>query len=285
MKKNLIISSLLCAVGLISVPAHAQVSTLISDAFTEATVNGTGASATVTSGPYTYYNLGASTPFAGTDGSGGLKVNSSWKQGYVQYAPVTLGSVGDYVQLSFTVQYPSAPGDVGGALRFGLFNTDGDVNRLFPGDAETNPVGGTATGYFAAVNTGATGNTNMYRNAGATVGSLLSTDGANRLVGFSGAVFGTTAQTIVMTIARTETGLSLTGSVAGTAFNVTNQVGTPATYTYDTFLFASGNQTLGYTLDDLSVTASVSTIPEPSSVALLAAGGVGMFALVRRRRR
>ncbi|WP_157837099.1 PEP-CTERM sorting domain-containing protein [Geminisphaera colitermitum] len=244
---------------------------------------------TATSGANTYHSISTNGLFEGSSGS--LNVNGSWSSGFVQFPSTTLSNVGDYVTLSFSVQYAIAPATTSGALRFGLFNSGGGTARLYPYNETTNDTGGTATGYFAAVNTGGTNDTSMYRNSGDTTGSTVmntTTTGA-RLIGFNGASFGTTAQTVTLTITRTDTDkISLKGSIAGTTFSITNaaQVGTPVTYTFDSFVFGAGNLANGYTIDNLSIITNASAVPEPSTVALLAGGcAAGITLLARHGKR
>lgn len=286
--KYIILTSIASCLGLLFATGslHAQ-STLLEDSFDSVTVSPYSSNQTATTNATTYHAISTNGIFTDSTDSA-LNVNGSWTNGYVQFSPVTLAKAGDYITLSFTVQYPTAPTSNSGGLRFGLFDSGVGTEKLFPYNETSNATGGTAAGYFAIVNTGGTNNTSMYRNAGTyTGGSVMNTGiSENRLVGFTGAAFGTTAQTIVFTITRADEGkLTVTGSIAGTAFNINaTQVGTPVCYTFNTFVFGSGNLETGYKIDDLTIKTNV-PIPETSNMALLIGGAAtGTVFLMRRKR-
>jgi len=287
-RKKPVVTLLVALPALMLTLSSAKSVTLLSDNFTGATLNGSGLSQTVTSGANTYSLLTVPNGFNGTSAGALTVANTGNALGYIGFAPVTLTNVNDYITLSYTVTYPTTPTSAVQGLRFGLYNTSGNINTALAYNAGTNPVGDTATGYFVGTNPGAaaSGANNLTKD----LGNQLTTSGNSVNGGAAGStafgaststdtVFGTTPQAVSLTITKTSaTQLTIAASVAGKTFSYVNAP-TSGYFTYDTFFFSNGSSAGAWQMDNLSITSSV---PEPNSAALL--GLAGTTLLIFRRR-
>lgn len=290
--------------GLLLATSAAAQTTLINDSFTSVVVNGSGSTQTATSGAQTYQQLVNSNLFSGSVDSLSFSTTGN-SIGFVQFSPTTLANTGDYISLSFTVTYAGTPASGSSALRFGLYNTLGDINTAKSYNATTNPQGDTAKGYYASLNPGDTGaawsagSNNLSKDLGNMLSPFNSVLGgaAGSTVALastaSAVTFGATTQSISLTLTKTANGISLSGSFAGETISATDvngqssggNNGTPYT-TFDTFFFGNGVSVGAWSMDNLVVTTTGSAIPEPGSAALLAGGfALACVATMRRPRR
>lgn len=284
---------LAAAVVAFAAPCLAQIS-IVSDNFSNVTVNGTGAAQTATSSGYTYGQQISTNIYAGTTSNGGVlsfvSVNNAI--GFIQFAPVTLSQVGDYISLSYKLTYPNGANDVNSALRYGLYNTLGNLNTAKFYNATTNPVGDSAKGYYVTTNPGGVGAawTAGGMSPNEDLGNQMATAGNSILGGAAGStaalasfprttVFGVTTQTVSLMITKTAAGVTVSGSVAGDVFSRADNA-SPFT-TFDTFFFGNGATAGAWTMDDLSITTNA--IPEPGTAGILA-GFAALVACVARRR-
>ncbi|AHF89650.1 hypothetical protein OPIT5_04785 [Opitutaceae bacterium TAV5] len=244
-----------------SATAAPEARTVLADDLTQVTVKDARANQTATSEGNVYSNLGNNDIFQGS--GPGLRVNGAWAAGYTRFDPVTLEVPGDRVMLRLTIRYDSAPANVGGALRLGLYDSRQDPATLFPHNPDTNPAGDSAQGYFVTLNTGGTEQTNLFRDPGdktVTRGNAtFTTSGGNRIVGFKGAAFGTGSQPVTLIIERTSAGLKFSGEVAGTPFAIgnTDRIGAPVTHIFDSLVFGSGNLPGAFTITGIEVTTNI----------------------------
>lgn len=301
------------AAGVLSAATGFAQTTLVSDNFANVTVNGTGAAQTATSGAYTYYQQANNNLFTGSGGDALSFASSNNSQARLSFTPVSLVNVNDYITVSFTITYPSGAASGNSGLRFGLYNLFGDTNTAYGtsypgGTAGSNPVGDTAQGYFVGTNPGGTGaawsqgSNNLSKDLGngAVTGQYSAVNGGNGVLNVAGtsfasnATFGSTSQTVSLTLTKTATGILVTGSVAGETFSATdtgaNGTGNNGLVytTFDTFFFGNGTASGAWTMDNLLIETTGTVIPEPSTAALISggialAGGVLGRRLLRRK--
>jgi hypothetical protein len=274
-------ASLLTA-GLLATSAIAAPITLVNDPFTDGgRTNGTDPQ------DIAFFNSG----FTGGGSSFGVENDPVLASNALRTVPGTFTFVkfvgffdavtlaaGDSLTLSFNYRVESAPNQAS-ALRFGLLNSAGTRQTS---DGSSTLAGVTRTddsGYGIATNIGATGsNTTTNREPA----------GDDTLGGSNFTPFGSNAASVVhdpntvysatLTLARTATGLDLSGSLAGVTIPVRSDA-TPVTSTFDQIAFGTGNASFNFSIDNVSVTTTA--VPEPTAMALMAAA---VPLLIRRRR-
>ncbi|EIP96638.1 hypothetical protein OpiT1DRAFT_01060 [Opitutaceae bacterium TAV1] len=283
---KILLAGLLAAI----VSASSAQTVLVDDKFDAVTVNGSGTSQTVTSGDYTYRALANGNLFSGS-GSGSLSFHSDgYSAGYITFSPATLSSIGDYIEVSFKITYPSGAGAADRGLRFGLYNIYGDINTALATQNGVNAVGDTAKGYYIGTNPGSTIASGS--QVGKDLGNSVTTSGTAVIGGgqgtstvgstFASNSFDNSPQEIVLKITKTDTGINISGSIAGSAFSVDNT--TNYYDSFDTFIFGNGLSAGAWRMDDLKITTG-SSIPEPSTVAQLIGLGTIMAGVLLRRKK
>jgi hypothetical protein len=216
-----------------------------------------------------------------------LAVINSSATGLGYFTAVTLG-VGESFTFSFNMSLTGV-GDVSGGLVFGLFNSSGETKVAADGYSGTNLVPYNGYRAFSNPGSGAASQTTLSKNT-ATRTSIVDgtftglTDGIGNGINLAAA----TPYAVSLTIARTgASSISMTYAINGLTFTGTDSLAT--NFTFDTFGWkkgdlngsASGGESLF--LDDIVV--SYSSIPEPSSIALLSALAIGMVTFCGRRSR
>ncbi len=219
--------------------------------------------------------------------SGAMAVTAGRAAQIALTTPSTLVSVGDTITFTFDVSFATS-GNADNGFRFGLFDSNG--GNL--------PSANGATGYdnylgfIATTNPGATGGSPVKfwsRDPANINGALITSIGAFDQVGVNGGsttgAFPTaTFLNATLSYTRTADGLDLSYSLYNGATELQSHsisLTAPSTYTFDV-LALSGISTIGaFTLDNVSV--DLTTIPEPSTYALVV--GAGMLGLVAWRRR
>lgn len=167
-----------------------------------------------------------------------------------------------------------------------------DVNGYYAGGLSSDGASGTNLG-ISFVNVSGLSNDALgpyYSNAPSPLGVAYAHDTAymNIAGGVTGALGLFYASPTAITGAiRAFSGLNGTGSLLGTFDFAGNDGGSYTTWTAATFSFAGIARSFDFSatadvaaFDNLAVTA----VPEPSTVALMLAGGVGLLRVVRRRR-
>jgi hypothetical protein len=254
----LVSAGALVACSLTSASAAERV--VLTDNFGSVTLSGARASQEAASKAALYANLGTSDIFKGSAST--LMINGMWATGYTPFDPVKLTANGDMLTLTLRLRYLDEPPSTGGALRIGLYARGQDLATLFPYNKTTNPLGDSAKGYFITVNTGGPDNTNLFRDPGdqsVTNGvSVFTTATANRIIGFTGAAFGSKARIVTLVIEKTDKGLKFSGTIAGTPFVIAqaDRIGPPVTQTFDTLVFGSGNLTGPYAIEQLTLSTN-----------------------------
>ena len=249
----------LSAVLLASTLVGASPRVVLEDAFGGLRLDKDVRSQKAVSGKLTYASINGGQLFSRA--KDGLAVNGSWAQAFVPFDPVALAKPGDALTLTLGIRHDAAPGDVPGALRIGLYDTGGNPATLYPFNRFNNPDGGKARGYFFTLNTGAEGGSNLYREPGDRRDGkqvVFNTTAGNRIVGFTGAVFGTEERTVSLTIERTAKGLIVHGSIAGNPFVINREalIGDPVTTAFDAVALGSGNAPAGYVVTRIQVSAT-----------------------------
>lgn len=199
----------------------------------------------------------------------------------------TLAAVGDVVQMTGTFTLSGVNnGNAGGDLVWGLFNTNGSSNANGWLGISASESDSTHTGF---VYERSAGNTTAYSSSASSGGSgaTLVGTGTTMATGNPAIVDGTYNFSLTLTLLAgnqigvsyslnrtSSTGYTLSGSYTDTV---------PVNYTFNRVGFYSGNNIKAdqFTISNTDVTFTA--IPEPGSVGLLLAGGVGLVA--RRRRR
>lgn len=195
----------------------------------------------------------------------------------------TLINTGDSISLSFAIA-PSSVSAFSSAdlsLRLGLFNSGGSkltANVASAGAASLSAY----TGYMGAYRpNGTTSAADSFYQRTGTNTNLMAT-GAYSLVSGSPTLVspGTGNITGTLTFTLVPTGLEIRSVInGGAAQSVIDTSGLVSTFDSFSFFATSGNTNATFTFTDLSV----STVPEPSTYALLA-GGLCILACLRKRR-
>ncbi len=184
-----------------------------------------------------------------------------------QWAPITLANTGDYFTLSLDVQTTSTTGTLG----IYVVNAAAYTANSFGG---TSPLAG-ANGYAYAQDYAST--SMKYRSETSGTAADISTNTGSTTL----STVGTVGHTVLFTITRTATGLSLASSLDGNAFT-TQAIASPLTYTFNSVTLTSFSLSSGSVanFDNISV---VTSVPEPTTLALVF-GSLGIGLLVHRRR-
>ncbi|GHC03638.1 PEP-CTERM sorting domain-containing protein [Cerasicoccus arenae] len=280
----------LSATALLTAPLMGT--TLVNDNFANVTVNGSGATQTASSSGYTYQQVSGSNLYSNTvDDSGALSISGANNiVGYMSFQQITLAETGDYISLSFDINYPAGPTDTNSGLRYGLYTILNSIDTAMGSNVTASPDFDTATGYYLSMNPGGTGaawsqgSSNINKDLGNQTSAWIAVTGGSgtTTVGShaSATTFGTETQTANFTVTRTESGVTISNSIVGEF--ISNNDTSGAYYTYDTFFFGTGSSSGAWDMGNLTIETNVS-IPEPSTVAILA-GLASLCVVVIRRR-
>lgn len=243
----------LASLGLMSIPCGAATTTLYHETFDGlAATNLAGTAPDVT------------TASAVWSGSTGFKENGTTSAGNAVYLPIAFATNTTY---TFTLTFDLTAGSTASAWgALGFATTDASTTSFNSGSNDTyqtmlvRQTGG--TGAYAGARTGSayTGATLTGISAGSGMQMIITID-----VGSS--------------ISSSLLSMSVVGSTGSTSSMLSNQAVNVSSLAY----LAISSNTTEFKLQDLTVTAS--TIPEPSSVAMLAGGAGLALGLVRRRDR
>jgi hypothetical protein len=171
--------------------------------------------------------------------------------------------IGSTLTLSFIGEYTTSPGNTANALRFGFVNSL-DLDNAFGMVVST----GTSTGIALLRDTGGDD-------------SPLAGSGTNIATGAAPSNNITTndVYTALFSITRTATDTySYFGDINGTTLAATSIVG--GFNNYNAIVIRNGSVNASFQVDNVSVTL----VPEPSAVVLGGLGGLGLLAVLRRRR-
>jgi hypothetical protein len=210
-----------------------------------------------------------------------------------QGSAVTLG-VGESLALSFSVSF-IAPSTGTGGFRFGLYDSSAAASRKTSDSfSRADSTFADYTGYFTTATLSGGPGARFYERGGADlIGGSLSNHSAVGNFGGGGTGFvegnvyavslsyqRTAAATLVLGVSYT--GIFGEDSVASTVTHTVSDTDASA-FSFDSISFyLHGTGAAGaVTLDN--ITLEYSSVPEPSSVALLAGGAVLALGLVRRR--
>lgn len=276
-KHSALKSGALAVAALAALMTTGNAATLFTDDFTGMTTGSAGYAGLNADG--WYFTSSGGTPFrvnpdAGLSAplSGNALQNYSssgtWTYGLKQFAPTTLSSNGDYITLSLDFQYIA---NVNTYLYIALLNSGTTVTA--DDTTGTSPIAG-ASGYgmdmfpWGGVSIGEA-NANATYNG---LSSLTKTGTGHSNLGAGG------AYSLSLTLLKVSTGTQISLSINGS--EVYQALDTVSPYvTFNTFQMLDAPNGGGNAyVDNVSV---VTSVPEPSTVALLIAGGA--FLLLRRR--
>ena len=233
-------------------------------------------------------------------GSGFGASSASWYTYFTPAAtPVTLGSIGDYMKLtwSFTLSGVNA-GNTSQGFNIAVAQTPGSGVRT-TGDASVPSAA--YKGYAMFMNMAPTlGNANPFRlmewNTSVASGALLGTSG-NWTALANGATTGNAgyadgiSYTYTMLLTRTGSGLDIVSTMTGGTLNgsgtatVSFSDATPSTFAYDTFDIRPTSEVLTASQFDTTLfKVETNAIPEPSTMLFSGLGALA-FAVWRRVRR
>ncbi len=262
----------------------------------DADLDGNIESAWFQGGTGTLDPVGLGGPLRGDLTAGGTG-SGSWTTYFTPNAnSVTLANVGDMLKVTWAFKL----GNVGiqnssQNFRVALVETP-DADRIQTSGA---PPDSTFTGYGMLMNMGVTlGRTTPFRiveRSLLTTGNLLSSSGNWATFADDTAVVGDTGYaadtlyTFVMSLTRTAAGLDIAASITGGSLGndgvlqTSGSDASPNTYTFDTFAIRPSSATGTAQIFDTSLfQVELTQVPEPSMLALLGLGGLGLF--LRRRK-
>lgn len=215
--------------------------------------------------------------------------NQTTSQSYPVLAPLggftTLTNTNDTATLSFKFRFINATSATtsNGNFRFGLFTSQGTV---VTGDNQPTTSDDDQGYYVQFGNSAQTTNNLFYRESGGTQPILGGVDRANIAASTTvAAITDTASHTASLTLTRTSaTAIGLSLSIDGGAA-VTGSTSSSLISSFDEIGFTDGfvAAPLNFAIDDVQLTASNFTVPEPGAIGLAAVAG--MAGLMRRRQR
>ncbi len=255
---------------------------------------GTGSTASVTAGH-----------FVTTAGTGSSMTMTNYFTPEV--APVTLTNVGDSIVVAWTFKtgIVSTTSTGNQDLRIGLLNSPTAASRV---STDTSPGNFLYSGYASFLNFrgGTLGNATPMRTMewiNPAASAILGTAGNYGIVGTGAtAVVGTTpgyadntTYTFTMSVTKTAAGADISQSMVGGMLNTSGTLAllvsdaAPQPLLFDTFVVRPGTPELTSTFFDTTMFQvefiAGTAIPEPALLPVLAAGLLGLTAVVRRRLR
>ena len=206
----------------------------------------------------------------------------------LNFGPVNLLSVGDTLTVQFDITQVLVAGSFNDAIRIGLVNSASTSLSANTPNAVNAAAFLSRTGYFAQLDTRTTGQsgTVVVRTDTALVNQFSSGGIAGYTNGNLSSlnVFDTSTDTFSWSITRTALGYDLAMAVNGGTPLTLIDSATPTT-SFNTLLIGAKYGTNSFTIDNLTITtSSASSVPEPSTYAVLAGLGVLGFVVYRRRR-
>jgi hypothetical protein len=223
------------------------------------------------------------------------------------FAPQTLTTVGDNLTATFTLTTPVTVGtNKPSAFRVGLFDTTGKPGLaadITASNASPNAIYNNLNGYMLEydVNTSSPKLT-FLRRTNASSGQLMAVATDYTAISSGGSAYSFSANTSytgVFSVTKTVTGLDLTGSLSLTSgptllSTFTASEATPTTSTFGMLAFHALSATFGSSgtvnqpdngidFTNIQIDSTVTSVPEASSLALLAV--VGLFAQLSKRLR
>jgi hypothetical protein len=260
--------------------------------------------------PSPFYNISSSVnnTFAVVNGTGlELDQTSSGKvnEEYAQFtsSAITLNSTGDYITFTAVFNSANISGNTGGLVA-GLYNTEGNPGTANLASSTLNTATSGHQGYFGLMgyNTSAGTSTKFYTRtvtAPATTDSELGyytqmTSGTyNQLSSFANTgnanLANSTAYTLKYTVTKGASANTINAEILSGSTVLDNWTTTDSSSTYSSFDelvigFYGKNNAINGNIESVSITDSITVIPEPSTCVL---AGVGMLSLAvwRRARR
>ncbi len=224
-----------------------------------------------------YYSATSTTSTVTGSGSG-LTWNSAtnFDSFFKQFTPTTL-AVGETMTLSFTLVSGPA-GNVNTGFYYGLY----DTSNTFASNQVASPWTGSTRGYALGLPRGTRTATAWY-GLNVDASNLLSNGSQLGSVSPTQTYVAAGPQTTLVEFSITRSGAStilLDGTYDATTMT-TFDTGANDYFTFDTFAMGMTGGTGGFIIDNISVTV----VPEPSSIALLAVGLFGAMGMRHYRMR